>query len=49
VIGVAARRPLAMYMRTIVHRCATDRLIPDRGVDVSGAFETVTSLHIPGH
>jgi hypothetical protein len=37
---VAARRPLATSMRTILHRFATDRPIPDLGVDVAGAFKT---------
>jgi hypothetical protein len=27
-----------MYMRTILYRFATDRPIPDLGVNVSGAF-----------
>jgi hypothetical protein len=29
-----------MYMRTILYRFATDRPIPDLGLDVSGAFGT---------
>jgi len=30
----------SMYMRTILYRFATDKSIPDLGVDVSQAFRT---------
>jgi hypothetical protein len=29
-----------MYMRTILYRFATDKPIPELGVDVAGAFRT---------
>jgi hypothetical protein len=41
VIGIGMYASAAgMYMRTILYRFATDRPIPDLGVNVSGAFES---------